>query len=81
MTTHDRRRRDGRSTIYEVAVDKRYQGSGIVRALVQAVPTPVQLKCTVENPANRFYERIGFRVVKREPGKHRELNVWRSERV
>lgn len=73
------RRRDGRSTIYEIATDKAHKGSGVGRALLCAVPAPIQLKCTVDNPANGFYEHVGFRLIATEPGRKRQLNVWRKE--
>lgn len=72
-------RRDGRATIYELAVDRAYRGIGAGRALVGAIPAPIQLKCTIDNPANGFYECIGFKLVGTEPGKRAALNVWRKE--
>lgn len=54
-------RRDGWATIYDLAVDRQYQGQGIGRQLVYAVPTPVQLKCKADNAwANAFYKQLGM---------------------
>lgn len=74
---HYHKRRDGLSTVYEIAVEKTRRGEGIGAALIAAVSGPVQLKCTVENPANLFYEAMGFQLIETDPGKRRALNVWR----
>jgi len=68
--------RDGWSTVYEIAVDKARRGEQIGAGLLAAVPEPIRLKCTTENPANAFYEGQGFTCVATEPGKKRALNVW-----
>lgn len=70
------KRRDGWSTIYEVAVDKSHKLKHIGSSLVNAVPAPRRLKCTVDNPANEFYKRLGMAHVKVEDGRKRQLNVW-----
>jgi GNAT superfamily N-acetyltransferase len=69
-------RRDGWSTIYELATDKACQGQGVGRALLYAVPCPIRLKCTVDNPANRFYVNAGMNLARVEQGKKRALNVY-----
>lgn len=72
-----RTRRDGWHTVYEIAVDKPFRGGEIGRALIEAVPTPIRLKCTVDNKiANGFYEHLGFCLVRQECGRKRQLNVW-----
>ncbi len=71
-------RRDGMQTIYDIAVDRAYVGGGIGRALLNAVPRPVQLKCTADNPANGFYAAQGMTLARTEPGRQRALNVWRN---
>lgn len=74
---HWHARRDGWHTIYEIAVDKAHAGRGIGRALLYAVPTPIRLKCTVDNEAgNRFYAGAGLVLAGVEPGRKRALNVW-----
>lgn len=70
-------RRDGTQTIYEIAVDKSRQGEGIGRAFIAAIPKPIQLKCTVDNKANQFYDRLGFRLTETVEGRKRPLNVWK----
>jgi len=69
-------RRDEWTTIYEIAVRPDLTGHGIGRALLYAVPTPHRLKCTVDNPANRFYQGSGMQCVGVEEGRKRPLNVW-----
>lgn len=71
-------RRDGWATIYEIAVAPDCKNMGIGRALFEAIPHKKQLKCTVDNPANKFYERIGMHFVERQSGRKRELNFYRS---
>lgn len=70
-------RKDGISTIYEIAVAKHRQGESIGKALLHAVPKPIRLKCTVDNDkANGFYASQGMQLVRVENGRKRELNVW-----
>lgn len=45
--------------------------------LLNSVPSPIQLKCTVDNSANEFYRTCGFKHVTTEQGKKRFLNVWK----
>lgn len=44
-----------------LSVDPAHRHQGIGRALVNACPEPISLKCPVDLPANRFYQREGFR--------------------
>jgi ribosomal protein S18 acetylase RimI-like enzyme len=75
---HWRRRRDGVSVIYEICVPDEARGQGIGRAMIEALQQPIRLKCPVDNAlGNGFYERLGFKLVGVEPGKKRQLNVWR----
>ena len=71
-----RTRRDGWHTVYEIAVHRDWKGQGIGSALLNAILDPVRLKCTVDNPANNFYEKEGFTLVRTEDGRTRRLNVW-----
>lgn len=71
-----RARKDGWNTIYEIGTHKDYQGKGIGRFLVDAVPCPTRLKCTVDNSANEFYKKSHFTLVDTEVGRKRQLNVW-----
>lgn len=71
-----RTRRDGWHTVYEIAVAPEFCGEGVGRNLLYAVPTPIRLKCPVDNEAsNRFYERAGMMLETVVSGK-RPLNVW-----
>lgn len=73
------KRRDGWHTIYEIAVDKQRHREKIGSALLNAVPNPKQLKCTIDNDnANLFYEqKLLFGGV--ENGRKRRLNIWKSQ--
>lgn len=74
-------RKDGISTIYEIAVAKHRQGESIGKALLHAVPKPIRLKCTVDNDrANGFYASQGMKLMRVESGRKRELNVWEMYR-
>lgn len=72
-------RKDAISTLYDLAVLPHYQKTGIGSALVFSVPAPIQLRCTVDNPANRFYRRLGFRKLSTEQGKKQALNLYRLD--
>lgn len=73
-------RRDGWQTVYDLAVSLDAQGLGVGRALLYAVPTPLRLKCTVDNePGNTFYAGAGMQLIHSagtEAGAKRALNVW-----
>jgi GNAT superfamily N-acetyltransferase len=69
-------RRDGWHTIYEIASARQFRGIGVGRALLNAVPRPLRLKCTEDNPANDWYARQGMTLIRTEPGRKRTLNVW-----
>jgi N-acetylglutamate synthase-like GNAT family acetyltransferase len=72
--------RDGWQTVYEIAVDKARRGEHIGAGLLAAVPNPVRLKCTVDNPANDFYAAQGFTCVESEDGRKRRLNIWHRDK-
>jgi len=67
-------RRDGWSTIYEIATSTRRQGLG--RMLLDSVPRPLQLKCPEGAVANGFYRRMGGNLVATVDGRKRRLNIW-----
>jgi len=70
-------RRDGITVIYEIGVDRRHLRLGIGTRLINAVPCPTMLKCTVDNGrANAFYLAQGFKLAWVENGRKRRLNVW-----
>lgn len=73
------RRKDGWNTIYEIAVGREHRGEKIGRALLESVPLPRRLKCTVDNTtANDFYAAVDMALIRTELGKSRMLNVWQS---
>ena len=82
---HYRHRRDQQTTLYNIVVlpEKRQRGIGkrLVNTLLKESRSlgkqQIVLKCPAELPANKFYARIGFRRWRKEPGKRRELIVWR----
>lgn len=75
-------KKDGTATIYEIAVKESHRNNKIATGLIAAMPnTTIRLKCTVDNPANEFYEKLGFRHVATEEGVKRELNVWIKQKV
>lgn len=70
-------RRDGLHTLYDLAVTKAAQQQGVGAWLVQAIPTPIRVRTTVDNEAaNRFYRRLGFRYIATEPSKKRAINLY-----
>jgi len=73
-------RKDGTSTVYDIAVSKDFTRQGIGRALLYSVPCPVMLKCTVDNEtANNFYRSSGMYLASTENGRKRPLNVWKRD--
>lgn len=69
-------RRDGWSTIYDLAVGLSATNQGVGRALLYAVPAPMRLKCTQDNSANRFYINAGMQFAGIDAGKNRPLNIY-----
>lgn len=76
---HYHTRRDGVTVIYEICVPKEARGKGIAREMINMLPLPIQLKCPVDNESNEFYKHIGFVLLSVEPGRKRNLNIWRLE--
>lgn len=73
-------RRDGWTTVYEIAVMPNLRRQGIGQQLLDAVPRPTRLKCTVDNAnANAFYAKMGFTLTGVEDGRKRQLNVWEHQ--
>lgn len=78
-------RRDSQTTLYHIAVHSDHRRQGIGRQLVDALirdaaqcnKRVIQLKCPVDLQANEFYERLGFSQIDVQPGRNRDLAVWR----
>lgn len=73
---HGHKRRDGITTIREIGVHRDYKHLGAGRSMIDSFAGTLRLKCTTDNPANEFYQRIGFTCIDTENGRKRELNVW-----
>lgn len=70
------RRKDNRSTIYELAVDKKHHKLGVGKRLIYSVPCPIRLKVTQSNENARcFYEHLGFNTLWWEDGRKQRLCV------
>src|SRR5438445_602596 len=77
--------RNGRTTIYEICVRADMRRHGIGYQLIEYLILEsyeknqiyIQLKCTLENPANAFYQRLTFQLEGRDEGRKRPLNIWR----
>lgn len=73
-------RKDGWTVVYAICVAEASRGKGIAKEFINKIPKPIFLKCTQSNPANQFYERIGFKLVRTEPGRKQPLNIWILEK-
>lgn len=71
------RRRDGVTVLYELAVAEEHRHQGIAKQLLGVMGRPLVAKCPAKLPSNKFYLRVGFRLVETVRGKSRTLNVWR----
>lgn len=71
-----RKRKDGITIIYELCVLKEFRGKGLGKMLIDSLPTPIILKCPVDNLSNKFYSKIGFNLIEVQNGRKRKLNVW-----
>jgi ribosomal protein S18 acetylase RimI-like enzyme len=74
---HFYKRNDGWTTLHEIGVSPDFQRMSIGEKLYQFVPKPIKLKTTTDNEkSNNFYKKLGLKLIKKEKGKTRELNVW-----
>jgi len=81
---HYRHRRDGQTTLYNLAVAVASQKIGIGHALVDSLYAEaitkkqrlILLKCPQVLPSNTFYKHYGFTCTAIEPGKKQPLNIW-----
>lgn len=75
------RRRDGIATVYDIAAHPGHTHENIGTFLINAVPHPIQLKCTEDNtPAINFYLSNGFSFVQREQGRKKALHKYYKPR-
>jgi ribosomal protein S18 acetylase RimI-like enzyme len=79
-----RMRRDMVLKIYEICVAQEFRGRSLGRLLIGELcqegfklkATRIELRCPEELPANRFYEKMGFKITKIDKGKNRRLINW-----
>lgn len=80
-------RRDGQTTIYEIAVGKNHQRTGwgrllfyrVLCAAIEHSQRCIVAKCPEDLPSNSFYEHLGFKLMNVLPGRKRRLNCWKYE--
>lgn len=74
------RRQDGWVTVMELCIDSGYRKQGIGRELIDTLkPKSIRLKCPEGEPANGFYERLGFTFKRTTIGRNRNLNLWMKD--
>lgn len=77
-------RKDGQTTIYELAVNQKHQRQGWGRLLFYRVmcgaienkSDRIVAKCPEDLTSNGFYQRLGFELIGTESGRVRRLNKW-----
>lgn len=80
-------RRDEQTTLYHIVVAPRHRNKGIGTLLLTALLNEaneqdkkrIVLKCPVDLDANMFYKKVGFRLLARQNGTGRDLNIWRID--
>jgi N-acetylglutamate synthase-like GNAT family acetyltransferase len=81
---HYHHRHDLQTTLYELCVENTWREKGVGRMLVNLLilesrnigKKTVRLKAPIDLPSNQFYQKIGFKLVGKEVGKCRNLNIW-----
>lgn len=81
------RKTDRQTTLSDICVAAKWRGRKGGKLLIDALYTEcvnferdfILLKCPQELPANHFYESIGFRRIRTEAGRARQLNVWQLD--
>lgn len=81
---HFHHRKDGQTTIYELAVAKEYQKQGwgrllffrVLCAAIEKKQTKIVAKCPEDLSSNNFYLSQGFKLSAVELGRKRKLNKW-----
>ena len=81
---HFHHRKDSQVTIYEIAVleDRQKEGWGRIlfyRVLASAIEhkkSKIVVKCPVHLESNGFYQSLGFKLIKVDPGRKRRLNIY-----
>jgi len=81
---HFHHRLDTTTTIYEIAVLRQRQREGwgrllFYRVLASAIEhkkSKIVVKCPVHLESNGFYQSLGFKLIKVDPGRKRRLNIY-----
>lgn len=76
--------RKPQTTLYDIAVLEEYRRGGIATDLLNQIirDTPhdkIRAKCPVDLPANEWYSRTGWTLLRTDDGKDRKLNVWQYQ--
>jgi len=83
--THESVMAQENTTVYYLCTSKGYRGQGVGKLLMEAVASDarirgkkaIDLKCPAHAPANHFYKRIGYQLLKSETAREgNRLNVW-----
>lgn len=81
------RKTDRQTTLSDICVATKWRGLKGGKRLVDALYAEcvnferdfILLKCPEDLPANHFYESAGFRCIRTEVGRTRQLNVWQLD--
>jgi len=74
------RKKDNKFVIYDIITNKESRGKGYGKEMIDYIKNTysndIYLKCPTDSDSNIFYKKCNFELIKVEPGKHRQLNVW-----
>jgi len=74
------RKKDSKFVIYDIITNKESRGKGYGKEMIDYIKNTysndIYLKCPTDSDSNIFYKKCNFELIKVEPGKHRQLNVW-----
>lgn len=80
-------RKDSQTTLYNIVVNDNHRRESIGRLFMENLENEairqnksvILLKCPEELSANIFYERLGYALIRTDPGKSRRLNIWAKD--
>lgn len=81
------RKTDNQTTLSDICVIEAHRGfdggrlliESLIKNCVELGRSFIRLKCPVNLPSNQFYEKVGFKYIGVEKGKHRPLNIWQID--